>query len=61
MVTDYFKDFDFMKEFTYGPSSGKLGQSVERGSTWAESKTDQRRRYYDSVYPWRRRGKAKDQ
>jgi hypothetical protein len=55
MVTDYFKDFDFMKEFTYGTADAELPQAVERGATWAESKTAERRDYYDKLYPWRRK------
>lgn len=55
MVTDYFKDFDFMKEFTYGTEQDLLPQAVERGTVWAESKTAERREYYDQLYPWRQR------
>ncbi len=53
MVTDYFKDFDFMEEFTYTMDGGSLTEAVGRALTWAETKSKERGDYFDSLYPWR--------
>ena len=53
MVTDYFKDFDFMKEFTYTLDGESLVAAVQQGVGWADKKVEERRQYFDSVYPWR--------
>ena len=55
MVTDYFRDFDFMKEFVYASSTGSLSEAVGQAVDWAEKKIGERREYFDSVYPWRAR------
>ena len=55
MITDYFKDFDFMKEFEYKPDTKALNEAVAQAATWAESKIEERREYYDNLYPWRKK------
>jgi hypothetical protein len=59
MVTDYFKDFDFMKEFIYRMNGKSLAEVVGRALTWAEKKSEERREYFDSLYPWRVKKDAK--
>lgn len=53
MVTDYFKDFDFMEEFTYTVDGKSLEEAVGRALAWAEKKCKDRREYFDSLRPWR--------
>ena len=53
MVTDYFKDFSFMAEFTYSNDDNSLGDSVKQATMWAETANEGRRRYFDAQYPWR--------
>jgi hypothetical protein len=53
MVTDYFKDFDFMEEFTYAYEEESLSACVKNAINWAEGKIGERRQYFDNLYPWR--------
>lgn len=57
MVTDYFKDFDFIKEFEY-KDSVSIREPLERALNWAELKLQERREYYNSLYPWRQISKV---
>lgn len=54
MVTDYFKDFDFMAEFEYEDTPESLSEAVRAAIKWAEQKTAERIEYYNSRYPWRK-------
>jgi hypothetical protein len=54
MVTDYSKDFDFIQEFEF-LSEDEIPAAVDEATTWAESKLEERRSYYDERYPWRKR------
>jgi hypothetical protein len=53
MVTDYFKDFDFMEEFTYSDDEISLATSIGSAIDWAETKITERKHYFNSLYPWR--------
>ncbi|MGD1046338.1 MAG: GAF domain-containing protein [Bacteroidota bacterium] len=59
MVTDYSKDYDFIKEFEYKQDDTLLRQAISNAINWAEDKIQERIAYYDSKYPWRS-NKAKD-
>jgi hypothetical protein len=52
MVTDYFKDYDFMEEFVYELDSIQL--ILKKALDWAEKKIQERIHYYDNLYPWRK-------
>ena len=54
MVTDYFKDYDFMEEFEYENDSDSLSAALDKAITWADIKIKERIAYYDSLYPWRK-------
>ena len=51
MVTDYFKDFDFMEEFEYELAG--LESVVRQAVQWGENKVDERMQYFNKIYPWR--------
>jgi hypothetical protein len=57
MVTDYFKDYEFIKEFEYENSTESMEQSLKKAIEWAELKTQERIEYYNNVYPWRKTDK----
>lgn len=59
MVTDYFMDFDFIKEFEYD-GVDLLDGALEKAMGWAEQKTSDRARYYNTIYPWRAMGPERD-
>ncbi len=54
MVTDYFKDFDFMAEFEYEDSQESMEHTLTQATEWAEKKIKERIEYYNSIYPWRK-------
>lgn len=54
MVTDYFKDFDFMAEFEYEETKESIEQALSLATEWAENKIKERIHYYNSIYPWRK-------
>jgi hypothetical protein len=51
MVTDYSKDFDFMREFVYKTTT--LSDTLDVALSWAEQKVEERAAYFDEKYPWR--------
>lgn len=55
MVTDYFRDFDFIKEFEYADEGESLKSGLASAIEWAERKIKERTEYYNGLYPWRKR------
>jgi hypothetical protein len=55
MVTDYSKDYDFIKEFEYKSQGESFLLAIQSAVAWAENLVEQRIAYYDSKYPWRSR------
>lgn len=53
MVTDYFKDFNFMHEFEYNDTIDSLQESIANAIIWAEDRIKERIEYYNQIYPSR--------
>jgi len=59
MLSDLYKDFNFVQEFTYEPHS--LDAAMEQVIAWAEDKVIERREWFDKNYPWRGQGNSSSQ
>jgi hypothetical protein len=53
MVTDYFKDYEFMEEFEY-LNVEALSETLKEAVSWAELQIQTRADYYNNLYPWRK-------
>jgi hypothetical protein len=59
MVTDYDKDYEFMREFEYVAADEDLAETLRQATTWAEQQVQARAEFFDKRYPWRvRHGSA---